>query len=244
LVIHITSTYFEASERTEGAPFKAIAHLFQKLGETLKRQKNLTHLVIHGNSTNGNVYNGLKSVFKCRTLTSLRVSGIPCFLQGKNIIPEWRQKLEELSLQDVLLNTDQAASNLWVLIGKSPNLVWLKMIRTRLASSALLIEKPRATLKQLTKLESLDMSNNDLGDQEATLFLRMVLASDHPRLDVLDLSGNPGIGNRGCESVIALLVNNNCWLKDLRMSGTGIDPRMTESVRTYLSRDKRIHPAV
>ncbi|KAI8359512.1 hypothetical protein B0O80DRAFT_495038 [Mortierella sp. GBAus27b] len=235
LIIHLNSTYFEAIERAEGAPFKAIMHMFKKLGKVLKKQKNLTLLEIHGNSTNGKTWIGLRAALKCRALKRLRVTGIPCFFQDKNI-PMKCRNLEELSLQDVHLNTDQAAGNLWMLIGMNPCLSRLKMTRTMITATILSKVKPMVTLMQFSRIESLDLSNSDIGEQEVIHFVKMALASDNPRLKRLHLSGNRGIGGGTCESVLKLLANKKCWLKEFEMKDTGVDMRTLES---YVSKANR-----
>ncbi|KAI8359495.1 hypothetical protein B0O80DRAFT_232514 [Mortierella sp. GBAus27b] len=123
LVIHIMHAYFESIEQSKAeiTRRKAIIELFNKLGKVISRQKDLIHLEVHGRSANGDMYAGqaycgLIAIFRCRSLKTLRVSGIPSFLQGKSISMRCR-KLEVLSLQDLIVNTEQAESNLLVLTG-------------------------------------------------------------------------------------------------------------------------------
>ncbi|KAI8359497.1 hypothetical protein B0O80DRAFT_423419 [Mortierella sp. GBAus27b] len=123
MVIHIMHAYFETIEQSEAevSRRKAIAELFNKLGKVISRQKELAHLEIHGHSANGGMYAGqmycgLIAVFRCQSLKTLCVSGIPSFLQGTSISMKCR-KLERLSLKDLVVNTEQAASNLLVLTG-------------------------------------------------------------------------------------------------------------------------------
>ncbi|KAI8359496.1 hypothetical protein B0O80DRAFT_517827 [Mortierella sp. GBAus27b] len=87
LTIHIVHGCFEAIEQTSR---KAIAELFNQLGQALSRQRELIHLEIRGQSLNGEaysgtVYAGLDAAFQCRSLKTLRISGIPCLLQDKGI---------------------------------------------------------------------------------------------------------------------------------------------------------------
>jgi Leucine-rich repeat (LRR) protein len=242
LTIHINSEYFEAPDRANGAPFKAILHLFQELGQVLRRQKKLTHLEIHTNSTTGQVYSGLRAVLKSRTLKSLRISGIPWFFKSADI-PIKCRRLEELSLQGVYLNDEQSARHLWRLMELNPGLVRLKMAGARLTAAVLSMNMTGATLKQLRKIESLDLSSNDLGEQEVVRFVGMALTSDHPRLRRLDLSGNTRLGDEGCQRVIGLLMGRKCWLEELEVKNAGVNPRTIESVRTYLSRgNRRVYP--
>jgi hypothetical protein len=122
LVIHIMHAYFKTIEESEAmSRRKAITEIFNKLGIAILHQNNLVHLEIHGDSADsgiypGQMYRGLIAVFRCQSLKSLRISGIPSFLQGKNISIRCR-KLEELSLQDLVVNTEQAANNLHALTG-------------------------------------------------------------------------------------------------------------------------------
>ncbi|KAG0236540.1 hypothetical protein BGX31_003938 [Mortierella sp. GBA43] len=120
LTIHIIHTTFEEA-RADVTRRKAIIELFNKLGQALSRQRELVHLEIHGHSANGNIYSGqvctgLNAVFRCRSLRILRVSGVPDFLQDKDISIKC-QKLEILSLQGLLVNTEQVSRNLWALAG-------------------------------------------------------------------------------------------------------------------------------
>lgn len=129
LIIRIESEYFEAPERATGTSFNSIVDMFNDLGQALQSHKALTHLEIHGSSTNGVVYAGLNAVLNSRSLETLRISGVPCFLQGNNISMRCR-RLKELSLQHVLLNTDQAVGNLWALIEVCSDLVRLRVTQT------------------------------------------------------------------------------------------------------------------
>ncbi|KAI8359489.1 hypothetical protein B0O80DRAFT_495021 [Mortierella sp. GBAus27b] len=199
LSIHIEPTYFEAPERESGAPYNAIANLFINLGQAIQRLTRLGHLELHGNSANSRVYDGLNAVFECQSLEVLYVSGISCILQRDDIKMECR-KLRKLSLCCVQFDSDESAKNLWELIGKCPNLVWLNLTQVQFSATTLSMDKPRATLTQFGRLETLDLSSNDLGDQEATDLVRMVLASNSPKLKRLDLSGNTRIGNSGYQS--------------------------------------------
>jgi hypothetical protein len=121
LIIRIDPTYFEAPERSEGAPFNSIVHLFNELGQELLGQKALKRLEIHCSSDNGEVYSGLRAVFQCRSLETLIVSNIPSFLQGHDI-PIRCRRLKVLELQGVNVRTGAAATNLEALMKRNPNL--------------------------------------------------------------------------------------------------------------------------
>ncbi|KAG0224913.1 hypothetical protein B0O80DRAFT_495039 [Mortierella sp. GBAus27b] len=246
LAIHADVSYHEVSEQADhevseqnhGAIFRSIKFRFDVLGQVIQRLKYLTHLEIHGNITSGKMYAGLKSILGCRSLEVLHVSGISCFLQGKDISMECR-KLKELSLQDVHLDTDQAVSNLWQLIAASPELATFKLTRARFTTSVLSMEKPKSTLRQFSRLESLELPSNGLGEQEVLEFVRMVLAGKNPGLRRLDFSGNLGIRSDACESVLKLLANKKCWLKEFEVKNTGVDMRTLESVSEYLLHSAR-----
>ncbi|KAG0220785.1 hypothetical protein BGX31_010537, partial [Mortierella sp. GBA43] len=120
MVVHIDSTYFDAAERSTGVPFNSIVQLFEELGQALQGQKSLKRLEIHCNSQSGEVYSGLKAVFKCRSLESLVVSGIPCFLQ--NHIPMKFRRLKDLTLQGVNVATGAAATNFQAMRMMNPGL--------------------------------------------------------------------------------------------------------------------------
>ncbi|KAF9993896.1 hypothetical protein BGZ65_010518 [Modicella reniformis] len=129
MIIHIEPEYFEARERAGGTRFISIVHLFNDLGQIILQQKALTHLEIHGNSADSGVYAGLQAVLKLSSLETLHISGIPSFFQGKDtfMIPMKCRRLKDLALQGVLVNTEQAATNLRVLIEKTPDLMRLKV---------------------------------------------------------------------------------------------------------------------
>ncbi|KAG0220742.1 hypothetical protein BGX31_010633 [Mortierella sp. GBA43] len=234
LIIRIEPAYFEAPERESGAPYNAIANLFINLGQAMQRLKRLAHLELHGNSANSTVYDGLNAVFRHRSLETLCVSGISCILQRKDIKMKCR-KLRKLSLSRVPFTRKEPAKNLWELIGKCPDLAWFKLTQVQFSATTLSMDKPKATLTQFTRLETLGLSNNDLGGPEATALVRMALANNSPKLKWLDLSGNARIGNRDCEAVIGLLWRKKCWLDALRMEGTGIDLRTSQCINSHLT---------
>jgi len=122
IIIRIDPAYFE--ERPEGSPRNAIRHGFNELARVLKCQKKLMHLEIHGNSTNGTLFAGLRDVFQCESLETLHVSGIPCFLQVENIAIKCR-RLRVVTLQ-VLVNTEHAVSNIEALMRSNPCLTSVK----------------------------------------------------------------------------------------------------------------------
>ncbi|KAG0220783.1 hypothetical protein BGX31_010535 [Mortierella sp. GBA43] len=122
MIIHIDPTYFEACERTRGARSSSLEHLFNELGEALQGQKVLKRLEIHCNSTTrGKVYAGLQAVLQCPSLEALHVSRIACFLDGKDI-PIKSRNMQELRLQGVHVDTDQAMKNLERLVKLNPGL--------------------------------------------------------------------------------------------------------------------------
>ncbi|KAG0212296.1 hypothetical protein BGX31_001528 [Mortierella sp. GBA43] len=164
LVIHIEPRYFEDPDRAKGTRYTSIAELFNALGHVLRRQKRLVHLEIHGNNTNGKMYTGLDAVFQCRSLKVLRLSGVPCLLQEKNI-PMKCRKLQELLLKGMRFDTEQSANNYWRLVKVSPSLGSLKV-----TASVLSMVKPRTTSTQLSMVVSLEMSGNELCGQQANDF--------------------------------------------------------------------------
>jgi hypothetical protein len=83
IIIRIEPAYFEALPM--GAPRKSIGDMFNKLARVLKSQKKLTHLEIHGNSTDDEMFAGLRAVLQSKSLETLHVSGIPRFLEDENI---------------------------------------------------------------------------------------------------------------------------------------------------------------
>ncbi|KAG0220784.1 hypothetical protein BGX31_010536 [Mortierella sp. GBA43] len=123
MIIHIDPTYFEAPERSTGAPFNSIVQLFEELGQALQGQKSLKRLEIHCNSQSGEMYSGLKAVFNCRSLESLVVSGIPCFLQ--NHIPMKFRRLKDLTFQGVNVAMGAAAANFKAMRIMNPGLLVL-----------------------------------------------------------------------------------------------------------------------
>jgi len=124
IIIRIDPTYFVA--RAKGAPRSSIVHMFNELGRALQYQTALIHLEIHGNSADGGVFVGLRAVLKCRSLETLHVSGIPRFFQEENITIKCR-RLKNLTLQGVLVNTEQAVGNLEVLMKTNSGLTSIKL---------------------------------------------------------------------------------------------------------------------
>ncbi|KAK3806685.1 MAG: hypothetical protein J3Q66DRAFT_421371 [Benniella sp.] len=124
IIIRIDPAYFEA--RAEGAPRSSIAHMFNELGRALQYQTALIHLEIHGNSVDGGVFAGLRAALKCRSLKTLHISGIPCFLQEENITIKCR-RLKNLTLQGVLVNTEQAVNNIDALVRTSSSLTSIRV---------------------------------------------------------------------------------------------------------------------
>jgi hypothetical protein len=252
LIIHVNTMYNEvplrtegtlldpmdhnASEKSQGALLNSLQFRFNKLGQALQFQMNLSLLVIHGDPKNGKAYAGLKAVLMCRSLETLRISGIPRFLQDKDI-PMGCLKLKELSMQDVLLDTEQAASNFWEVVAVSSKLVRLAVRRSKFTRQILSTETPRLTL-EFGRIECLDLSNNELGGGQAIDFVRIAL-SGNPRLKRLYLSGNRGIGGGACEDMLKLLASKKCWLKEFEVKDTGVDMRTLESVKGYLSHSAR-----
>ncbi|KAG0214085.1 hypothetical protein BGX31_001154, partial [Mortierella sp. GBA43] len=120
MIIRIDPTYFEAPERSTGARFNSVTNLFNELGQVLQGQKALRHLEIHANATtDGRVFAGFKAILKCRSLEALIVSGIPCFLQDDGLLIKCR-RIKKLTLHGILVDTEQAADNLRMLIGMNP----------------------------------------------------------------------------------------------------------------------------
>ncbi|KAF9937482.1 hypothetical protein BGZ65_001444 [Modicella reniformis] len=236
LIIHIDSEPFETPERATGARFISIKNLFNNLGIVLQDQK-VTHLEIRGNSTNGEVYIGLQSVLKCRSLETLHVSGIPCFLQGKDLRMKC-QCLMELVLQGVIMDTEQAANNLRTLIGRNSDLTSLTVTSaefTSMSLATLFLQKPKKMRIQFAKLEYLDLSHNDLDAQEAREFVNIALASERPRLRHLDLSNNPKIGDAGSRSVLELLQAKHCKMEQVKMENTRMELGASQHDDVFLS---------
>ncbi|KAF9955284.1 hypothetical protein BGZ65_003476 [Modicella reniformis] len=154
MTIHLEPVYFGVLERVKGSRFNSIAYLFNNLGTALQRQKVLTHLEIHGNSTNGELHAGLQAVLQRRFVFP------GCFLQGKDLRMKCK-RLKELTLQGVLVNTEQAANNLRILIGmcsglKRLTVTGVKEIPMWLISHSL--ETPKEVRRQFAKLEQLELN--------------------------------------------------------------------------------------
>ncbi|KAF9939824.1 hypothetical protein BGZ65_009260, partial [Modicella reniformis] len=173
MVLRIKSSYFETPERVKGTSLISNADIFMSLGEVLQHQRALTHLEIHGDSKNGEVYSGLQAVLQSRSLETLHVSGIPNFLHGKNLRMRCRH-LRELVLQDILVDTEEAADNLQELIGMSSDLTNLTVTRINFTSMSLVtlfLEKAKDLRMERAKIEHLDLDllNNDLEVQEEVI---------------------------------------------------------------------------
>ncbi|KAG0214084.1 hypothetical protein BGX31_001153, partial [Mortierella sp. GBA43] len=247
LIIHVVHACFEVIEqaRDEAARSKAIVELFNQLGQVLSHRKELVHLEIHGHSASGNMYSGtlytgLNDVFKCRSLKTLRISGVPCLLQNKDI-PIMCRTLESLTLRDVPFDAKVATDNFRKLVGTNTSLASLTVMASNLS-----MVKPRTTLEQFPRLFSelvhLDLSNNNLTTQVATDFAKVICNSGKRKLRSLVLCNNMDIGDQGCLEVMAQFWRNNHWLDTLKLEDTGCkDPRTSQSYNEYMDPNKRVH---
>ncbi|KAG0222848.1 hypothetical protein B0O80DRAFT_440395 [Mortierella sp. GBAus27b] len=247
LVINIVHGFFERIEKTqdEESRRKAIVELFNQLGQAISRQKELVHLEIHGGGTangslyTGKVYTGLNGAFKCRSLKTVRISGIPCLLQDRDV-PIKCQDLENLSLHGIPFSANESIDNFHKLIGTNPDLASLTV-----AASDLSMVKPWMALEQFPKLFSelvhLDLSNNRLTAQVATDFARVTCENGTKKLRSFILSNNVDIGDQGSLDVIAQFWRNHHWLDTLKLEDTSWKcPRTIQSYNEYMDPNKRV----
>ncbi|KAG0222851.1 hypothetical protein BGX31_008826 [Mortierella sp. GBA43] len=246
LIIHIIHGYFEAIEQTNGVATRrnAIVELFNQLGQALLCQKRLVQLEIHGRSSNGNMYSGtaytgLNAVFRCRSLRTLRISGIPCLLQNKGI-PINCRNLTSLSLRNIPFDSGEAASNFWKLIGTNTSLASLAVTASNLS-----LVKPWTALAQFPRLFAeivhLDLSNNNLTAQVAADFAKVICKSAKRKLSSFILSNNMDIGDQGCLDVMAQFWRNHHWLDTLKLEDAGWKcPRTMQSYKEYMDLNKYV----
>ena len=115
--IHITieSAYFQ--ERVSGSQGRSNTHMMNKLGLALRDRKELKHLSIHVTAVDGHgiledrIFAGLRAVLGIRSLETLRISGIPSFLEDEHIKVRCR-RLRDLDLVGVNVNTYLAVKNI------------------------------------------------------------------------------------------------------------------------------------
>ncbi|KAF9982419.1 hypothetical protein BGZ65_002893, partial [Modicella reniformis] len=200
-ILHIKSGYFQTRERRFGAQYHAIQKQFIELGEALRKQ-HLTSLEIHVDHEYGNVFAGLQHVLKCAYLKTLRVVGVPAFLgvgfQNKT------NKLEQLVLDGVHIDTKEAATNFATLLKTNPVLKSLHLSRSCLTIEAVSILIWNEGVKScFSKLSELNLSNNDFCADTARSLISMALQGE--KLTLLDLSDNQRICSTGRGKLMELL---------------------------------------
>ncbi|KAK3818490.1 MAG: hypothetical protein J3Q66DRAFT_337766 [Benniella sp.] len=113
--ITIESAYFQ--ERSSGSQGRSNTDMMNKLGLALRDRKELKHLSIHITAVDGHgiledrIFAGLRAVLGSRSLETLRISGMPSFLEDEHIKISC-QRLRDLDLVDVNVNTFLAVKNI------------------------------------------------------------------------------------------------------------------------------------
>ncbi|KAI7819278.1 hypothetical protein BC939DRAFT_265265 [Gamsiella multidivaricata] len=240
VTIRIVSEYFETPERSHRAALSSIQSLFSDLGQALA-SKRLTHLEIHGNSVSGAIYSNLQCVLKCSTLERLSIQGFPRFLQGANL-PKDCKLLTKLMLDNVLIDTEEAANNFRGLMHANPGINHLRLSRAGFTHAALsvlfLVEgtanKAISVPKLFMRLVQLSLSDNNMDQISALTFVRMAFLSVN--LTHLDLSGNPMIGDPGCRAIMTLLKEKSRKLVELKTERTGTEMRTRMELDQILSK--------
>ncbi|KAI8359487.1 hypothetical protein B0O80DRAFT_440385 [Mortierella sp. GBAus27b] len=185
MIIRIDPSYFEAPERLTGARFNSMKNLFNELGQVIRAQKALKHLEIHANATtNGQVYAGMRAILKCRSLKTLVISRVPCFFQ-ENFITILCRNVKELTLHGILVNNEQAADNLRMLIGMNPGMTKLTVTQAGFTSTAL----TALFWERRQELRFARIKSSDPGDQEVDASVNVAsvipLADDQRLRDVI-----------------------------------------------------------
>jgi hypothetical protein len=201
MIIRIDPSYFEAPERSTGARFNSIINLFNDLCQVLQAQKALKHLEIHANATtDGRVFAGFKTILKCRSLETLLVSGIPCFLKDNDLLIMCRN-IKELTLRGILVDAEQAADNLRTLIGMNPGMTKLMVTQAGFTSTALIrLFWERRQELLFARVESMNPSSSDPRDQEVGASLNagsVIPLADSQIPDDLVLTGYSRVVNGG-----------------------------------------------
>ncbi|KAG0236542.1 hypothetical protein BGX31_003940 [Mortierella sp. GBA43] len=171
MIIRIDPSYFEAPERLTGARFNSMKNLFNELGQVIRAQKALKHLEIHANATtNGQVY--------------AVISRVPCFFQ-ENFITILCRNVKELTLHGILVNNEQAADNLRMLIGMNPGMTKLTVTQAGFTSTAL----TALFWERRQELRFARIKSSDPGDQEVDASVNVAsvipLADDQRLRDVI-----------------------------------------------------------
>ncbi|KAF9982420.1 hypothetical protein BGZ65_002894 [Modicella reniformis] len=230
VIIHIKSEYFLTPERQTGTQYNAIEHQFIELGKALQG-RSLTSVDIRGDYDCGPVFAGLQWVLRCSDLKMLHVKGITHFLQGAEFRNNTR-KLEELQLDGVHVDIQEAANNLTKLFQANSSLKVLCLTRSRLMSAAVSIfVSSRDVEKRFAKLLQLDISNNEIDSAIARTLVAMALKGD--RLTRLDLSNNYRIGDSGCRQILELLKFRGRRLDSIVTDTTGISYETSVEIDRY-----------
>ncbi|KAF9344398.1 hypothetical protein BGX34_005736, partial [Mortierella sp. NVP85] len=111
----IESAYFQG--RADGSQGRSNADMMNKLGLALRDRKELKHLSIHVTAVDDHgiledrIFAGLRAVLGSRSLETLRISGMPSFLEDEHIKIRCR-RLRDLDLVGVKVNTYLAVKNI------------------------------------------------------------------------------------------------------------------------------------
>ncbi|KAF9354837.1 hypothetical protein BGX34_010781 [Mortierella sp. NVP85] len=218
-IIRIESGYFQTAERQSGTQFEAIQNQFIELAKALKPQP-LTSLEIRGDNECGPVFMGLQRVLKCTDLEILQVTGMPHFLEGRDLIHS-TYKLRQLKLDGVHVDTQESAENLSKMLRANTVLKVFGLSRSRLTLDAIsVLNSNDRVKKRFGELSQLNISNNDFGAATARSLVAMALKGSC--LQRLDLSNSRGIGDAGCREILELLQVKGRRLDTIVTDGTGI----------------------
>ena len=218
-IIRIESGYFQTAERQSGTQFEAVQNQFIELAKALKLQP-LMSLEIRGDNECGPVFMGLQRVLKCTDLEILQVTGMPHFLEGRDLIHS-TYKLRQLKLDGVHIDTQEAAENLSKLLRANTVLKVFGLSRSRLTLDAIsILNSNDRVKKRFGELSQLNISNNDFGAATARSLVAMALKGSC--LQRLDLSNSRGIGDAGCREILELLQVKGRRLDTIVTDGTGI----------------------
>ncbi|KAG0001058.1 hypothetical protein BGZ80_006244 [Entomortierella chlamydospora] len=240
--VEIKPEFFEKKD------LNSTSNLFKELGAAIRGCRKLKSLEIICHSLDDRPYQGLKSVFECSKLERLILRGMKNLLQGPQISMKCKS-LKELILDSVLVNTEEAATNLRELVGRNHDLTSLRVTRAKITSeSAVVLSSytPRDSRKQIERLVTLDLSDNNLESIEAVSLVELALGEnkfaglgESHKLRHLDLSKNPRIDDTCCRAILEKFEKKSHPLETLNVESTSVCPQTTSDINNYLHKCKK-----
>ncbi|KAG0235411.1 hypothetical protein B0O80DRAFT_526298 [Mortierella sp. GBAus27b] len=213
LVLRIDSGCFEAPMGDERR--NTFKNGFDELGTAIRRQGSLTYLKILGTYLESDIYGGLKSALRSHSLETICITGLLGFFEDRSIDMSRRyiRNLKQLELDNVRVNTTMASNNLRYLINKRKLevLVATQAGITSEMAALIFMDEKKVLRTPFTKFKRLVLSDNNLAiDDVANILEHVVFASKNTELDLLDVTGNPRIGQDDHRKMLKMMRANNC----------------------------------